>query len=108
MIMMDNIGKLFLQATEKVPDAYAKALASYLFRDVIEDAHVKYQISQSDMKAMNKMALNRASLFINKIKDDTKLYAAFSCHALEVSEWDEAEFTEAEAAELKCLNSLSD
>ena len=28
----------------------SKVLANYIFREVIEDAHVKYNISQEDMK----------------------------------------------------------
>lgn len=75
---MDELGALFLRTAYSIPDAHAKALASYIFRQVIEDVHVKYSISQQDMMAMNKAALNRASLFVNKIKDDPKLYAAFA------------------------------
>lgn len=106
MELMDELGALFLRTAYSIPDAHAKALASYIFRQVIEDVHVKYSISQQDMMAMNKAALNRASLFVNKIKDDPKLYAAFAMHAVEVSEWDDAEITADEVAELKCLASM--
>ena len=54
---MDELVALFLRTAYSIPDAHAKALASYIFRQVIEDVHVKYSISQQDMMAMNKAAL---------------------------------------------------
>lgn len=60
---MDDLDKLLVSKALKIKDAHAKALAVYLFREIIEDAHVKYNISQEDMKAMCKTAANRAALF---------------------------------------------
>ena len=58
---MGSFEQAMLNTAFGMNDTYAKALASYLFREVIEDAHVKYNISQADMKDMCKMAVNRAS-----------------------------------------------
>jgi hypothetical protein len=44
-------------------NATAKALAYFVFREVIEDMHSNYTISQEEMAAMNKKAVNRAAAF---------------------------------------------
>ena len=41
-----------LNAALSVQDAHAKALASFLFREIVEDAHEKYNIFQEDMKEL--------------------------------------------------------
>ena len=46
---MGSFEQAMLNTAFGMNDTYAKALASYLFREVIEDAHVKYNISQADM-----------------------------------------------------------
>ena len=51
----------------------AKALAYFVFRGIIEDVHAEYNISQEEMKAMNKKAVNRAAAFLECIGDDEKL-----------------------------------
>lgn len=60
-----------------------------MFREIIEDAHSKCNISQEDMKAMNKEAVNRAMLFLT-IKSDPDMYRAFAIEALGCEEWDES------------------
>lgn len=40
----------------------AKALANFLHREIIEDYHVKYNISQKDMEIMNRKAVDRAKI----------------------------------------------
>lgn len=100
-----NFEEKIVSAALAVGNSHAKALASYLFREIIEEAHVKYNISQDDVKAMCKDAVNRAALFL-EIKDDPKLYRAFAVHALEGSEWDEPEETEDVKKERETLQSL--
>ena len=90
---MEDTDRLLLIAALSQHDVYPKALASFMFREIIEDAHAKYNISQDDMKAMCKEAVNRAALFL-AIKDDPKLYRAFAIHAIQGVEWDESELTE--------------
>ena len=90
---MDSTDKDMLIAALSQKDVYPKALANFMFREIIEDAHAKYNISQEDMKAMNKEAVNRAMLFLT-IKSDSDLYRAFAIEALGCNEWDESEMTE--------------
>lgn len=70
-------------------DAYAKAIASFLFREIIEDAHVKYHISQDDIRNMTKEAINRAALLIEI--QDTPMYKAFLINAIYGLKWDNAD-----------------
>lgn len=102
---MGTFEKDLLDVAHSMEDAYPKALASFLFREIVEDAHVKYNISQEDMRSMCKMAVNRAAVFL-KIQDDPALYKAFAIHALEGFEWDDAEETEDTKAELATLKSI--
>ncbi len=65
----------------KEPDmtkVWPKALANFMFREIIEDAHVKYGISQEDMKEMNKKAANRAKAFLDVIVQNPKMFQAFA------------------------------
>ena len=90
---MNNTDKNMLIAALSQKDVYPKALANFMFREIIEDAHSKYNISQEDMKAMNKEAVNRAMLFLT-IKSNPDMYRAFAIEALGCEEWDESEMTE--------------
>lgn len=104
---MKDPGQILLRAALSIRDAHAKALASYLFREVIEEAHTKYNISQQDMQSMCKDAVNRAALFI-QIKDDPDLYKAFAIHAVGGMEWHDPENSEALEREMKMLRSLAE
>lgn len=85
----------FLEVAMKQSDAQYKALANFMFREIIEDAHEKYHISDEDMKKMNQKAVNRAMVYFNgqKSKDKAKR-DAFLIYALYCLEWDDAEVTE--------------
>lgn len=56
-IFDENTIKFMLNAALIQSDVYHKSLANFLFQELIEDAHVKYNISQEDMKTMCKRAL---------------------------------------------------
>ena len=87
--------KLLLQAALTQSDAYPKALANFLFREVIEEAHTKYNISQEDMRRMCKQAVNRAALYIAHTRSKRPhTMQAFAIHAAECIEWDDAEITD--------------
>jgi len=103
---MADFEKDLLIAAFSQKDVYPKALASFMFREIIEDAHVKYDISQEDMKAMCKEAVNRAAAFL-AIKDSPQLYRAFAVHAIYGREWDESEMTEELRQHLGMLYELS-
>lgn len=103
---MEDPMKILLGGALEMNEAEAKALAAFMFREVIEDAHVKYNISQEDMKSMCKDAVNRAAMFL-KIKD-TNLYRAFTIHALGGFEWDDPEDTAFLKEEIELLQSMTD
>jgi hypothetical protein len=90
--MLDTDKNLLITALSQ-KDVYPKALANFMFREIIEDAHAKYNISQEDMKVMCKEAVNRAALFI-AIQENPELYKAFAINAIAGVEWDESEMTE--------------
>jgi hypothetical protein len=90
---MADFEKAFLAVAKAQEGAYAKALADYLFREIIEDAHEKYKISQADMEEMCRMAVNRAALFLD-IQTRPKLYDAFALYAIYGLEWDAPAATE--------------
>lgn len=98
--------EILLKAALRLDATHEKALASYLFREVIEDAHVKYGISQDDMKSMCKRAVDRAALFL-EIREHPKLYEAFAIHALEGTEWDDPQETDDVKTERAMLESLA-
>jgi len=90
---MDDATRGLLIAALSQKDVYPKALANFMFREIIEDAHSKYNISQEDMKAMCIEAVNRAALYI-AIQSKPKLNRAFAINAIVGYEWYEAELTE--------------
>lgn len=86
-------------------DAAAKALAHFIFREVIENAHVKYNISQEEMCEMNKDAVNRAAMYLS-LSDKEK--EAFVVEAINCENWDNAELTEDIAARKAFYKELAD
>lgn len=63
-------------------ELFAKALAYFLYREVVEDAHSDYNISQEDMFAMNTKSVNRAKLLVDILDDEsclTLLYYYTAC-----------------------------
>ena len=85
--MKDKVIESFFQLANSQNHVYPKALANFLFREIIEDAHCNYKISQEDMKAMCKQAVNRAAVFL-KVLSDPDMYKAFSLHAAFCTQWD--------------------
>lgn len=86
---MDNFIKDLYFLTSAQTDAYSKALANFIFREVIEDAHEKYNISNDDMKNMCQNAVDRAALFLS-LNSNKDLYRAFSIYAINSLDWDDA------------------
>ena len=66
----------------------AKALAYFVFREIIEDVHSKYEIAQEEMMAMNKKAVNRAAAFLECIGDNEMLATVVNLYSLETTGWD--------------------
>ena len=69
-------------------NAMARALAYFVFREVIEDAHSKYGIAQDEMAEMNKKAVNRAAAFLSCLGDDDLMAALVQLLYLETTGWD--------------------
>lgn len=84
------ITNLFIDKINKQTDVKAKALAYFLFREIIEDAHAKYNISQDDIQTMCKVAVDRAAAFL-KIQKNSDAYYAFNLNAIYTTEWDDAD-----------------
>ena len=93
---MDSFAiKQLLEHAYSQSDSYPKALANYMFREIIEDAHAKYRISDDDMRDMCKKAVDRAALYIALACDpDPILLRAFAIYASPCDGWDDAEKTE--------------
>lgn len=108
----DNSDLMLLRmVAAKEPDlrkAWPKALANFMFREIIEDAHVMYGISQEDMKEMNKRAANRAKAFLDVIVQDPKMFQAFASYAAFVLEWDAPEITEEEKQIIEYLGDMAE
>ena len=77
---------LFLNSLED-DNALAKSLANYMFREVIEDAHAKYKISQEDMKIMCKKAVNRAAALLESINKGL-FEDALTAYSYDTKNWD--------------------
>ena len=80
---------------KKKKELFAKALAYYLYREVVEDAHSDYNISQEDMFAMNTKSVNRAKLLVDILDDEKLLNAFILLYSLPVrNEWNPTETEE--------------
>lgn len=89
---MGTFEKQMIQEALQLNDTYPKAIADFLFREIIEDAHVKYSISQEDMRDMCKRVVDRAALLL-KIMAMPDIYRAFAIYAFWGSDFDDAEDT---------------
>lgn len=76
-------------------DWIAKALTHYLFRNgPVEDMHANHQLSQEDMKVLNKYMVNRIAGLLKLVSDGEWLKIELMLNSLKNAgiEWDEAEF----------------
>lgn len=96
-----------LQKGERMEDLLPKALSAFLFREVIEDVHSKYNISQEEMMRMNKEVCNRAKLFVDEIMPDPVMQMAFMVEAIQCNDWDAPEITKAEKSRLKAYEDIA-
>ena len=73
----------------------AKAIANFTHREIIENAHHKYQISQSDMEEMNRQAVNRAYALVEVLNHETATRVFAEMYGMTVrNEWDDPVSTE--------------
>lgn len=84
-----------MHLSEEQKIACAKALANCLHREIIEEAHADYKISQSDMEAMNRQAVNRAKVIVDFLDDELDFKVFSFLYSFPVkSEWDDPVETE--------------
>ena len=71
----------------------AKGLAYVLCRELIEDAHAGYKISDEEMKRINKRAVNRAAMLLRLKEKNPKAYETYieANVAVYCRDWDEPE-----------------
>ena len=86
----------------------AKSLAYFVFREVIEDIHSKYDISQKEMMTMNKKAVNRAAAFLSCFSDDELLAALVQLLSLETTGWDNPKETADTAGFLRLAEEMAE
>lgn len=76
------------------PHAMAKALAHFLFREVVEDIHSEGKITDAEMMQLNKTVLNRAAYLTEHVLVSPDMRNAFKIEAVECIGWDDPEMTE--------------
>ena len=84
---MDTIESGLFHSLAADENIIAKAIANFLFREIIEDAHAKYNIPQDDIRAMCKEAVDRAAVLEQVLSDD-KLKKALVLYGYSSCEWD--------------------
>lgn len=92
----DELEKTYLEAlaianTDR--HAMAKSMAYFLFREVVEDIHSKYNIPDEEMMALNKKAYNRAAFLTDYVLNNPDMRKAFTINAIYCTEWDDPEMT---------------
>ena len=79
--------------TKEKIDEIAKGVAVDAFRNgIVEDMHSKGQLSNDDMKALNKYMVDRIARTLTLIKNGewNKLFAEIKLNSMYASDWDEA------------------
>lgn len=89
-------------------NATAKVLAYFVFREIIEDAHVKYNISQDEMMAMNRKAVNRAAAFLRCMGNDDLQASLVGMLSPYVHGWDNPKETTDTKGVLRLAGECSD
>lgn len=75
-------------------DSISKAITHFIFRNgPVEDIHANSQLSDKDMKTLNKYMVNRIAGLLTAIADNNwvQLELLLSYYRLFGTEWDEAE-----------------
>ena len=91
---MDDFLMNFVAVANNDKDALAKAIAHFMFRELVEDIHADNRITDQEMKDLNREACNRASLLINHILNDDYISTAFKLESVMCSDWDSPVMTD--------------
>lgn len=89
-----NFLKRYMLLSLNDDNALAKALANYMFRQIIEDVHTKYKISDEEMKQMCKTAVDRAAVLTERLKQNVFTLAFQAFYYGETTNWDEPDRNE--------------
>ncbi len=95
---------------QSLNDEYSleKALAHFIFREIVEDIHADNRITDEEMEQLNREALNRAFLFIRYIMNDHDMRNAFSTESMFAREWDPPILTEDLSNRLQIYKNIAD
>ena len=91
---MDTARIAMLATAMQDEHAAAKALAHFMFREIVEDIHAQGKITDAEMKELNKEACNRAELLMEHILPVRDLRMAFNIESIFCNGWDDPEITE--------------
>lgn len=75
-----------------------------MFREIIEEAHVKYNISQEDIHSMCKRVVDRTALYIAHTQSKRPhAMQAFAIHTAGCIDWDNSKITDEIEREMDLL-----
>ncbi|MBR3143061.1 MAG: hypothetical protein IKF09_07960 [Clostridiales bacterium] len=104
---MSDITEIFLQQSLNDEYALPKALAHFMFREIVEDIHSDNRITDAEMEQLNREACNRAGLFVSYIMNDPDMRLAFSTESVFAREWDPPVMTEELSAKLQIYKDIA-
>jgi hypothetical protein len=104
---MEDITEIFLEQSLNDEYALSKALAHFIFREIVEDIHADNRISDAEMEQLNREACNRAGLFVSYIMNDPDMRLAFSTESVFAREWDPPVMTEKLSAQLQLYKEIA-
>ena len=104
---MDSFTGSMLHKAMEDSNAFAKALAHFMFREIVEDIHAEGKITDAEMKQLNKEACNRASMLVNEIFPHSELCVAVMMEAVYALNWDPPELTEQLKKRLELYQALA-
>ena len=91
---MDSFTQNMLTICMKDENVQAKALANFMFREIVEDIHAAGKITDAEMEQLNREACNRAALLMDDILLNRATKLAFCIEAVSVLGWDPPVMTE--------------
>lgn len=91
---MDSFTKQMIDKVMEDEHSAAKALAYFMFREIVEDIHAEGKITDEEMKGLNKAACNRGAFLLEHILPNEDLRTAFRIEAINCTGWDPPEIDE--------------
>ncbi len=104
---MDDITENFIQQSLNDEYALPKALAHFIFREIIEDIHADNRITDVEMEQLNREACNRAGFFVSYIMNDPNMRNAFTIESMMSREWDPPIMTEELSVRLQLFKDIA-